>query len=114
MIYLAAITDIDVEIYEAAEIDGAGRFSKMFRITLPMILPTITVFLLLSVSNLLNNSFEQFYMLQNTTNLERSEVLATYIFKTGLLKTVLLYIGTWTFESVCGLILLLIVTLFLK
>lgn len=109
VIYLAAITDIDVEIYEAAEIDGAGRFSKMFRITLPMILPTITVFLLLSVSNLLNNSFEQFYMLQNSTNLSRSEVLATYIFKTGLIQRRYAFTSALgLFESVCGLILLLL------
>lgn len=84
IVYLAAIAGIDREIYEAATLDGANRFRKAVHMTLPSIAPTITVFFLLKVSNLLDNSFEQFYSLQNAVNLEKSEVLSTYLYKTGL------------------------------
>lgn len=84
IVYLAAIAGIDREMYEAAILDGANRFQKAIHMTLPSIAPTITVFFLLNVSNLLDNSFEQFYSLQNAVNLEKSEVLSTYLYKTGL------------------------------
>jgi putative aldouronate transport system permease protein len=83
IIYSAAIAGINQELYEAADIDGANRFHKALHITLPMIAPTITVFLLLSVSRLLGNSFEQFYIFQTTANISRSEVLTTFIYKTS-------------------------------
>ena len=84
IVYLAAIAGIDREMYEAAILDGANRFQKAIHMTLPSIAPTITVFFLLNVSNLLDNSFEQFYSLQTAVNLEKSEVLSTYLYKTGL------------------------------
>ncbi len=83
IVYSASISGINPEIYEAATIDGAGRWNKAVRITLPMIAPTITIFLLLNISRLLGNSFEQFYIFQNSANLSKSEVLATYIYSTG-------------------------------
>lgn len=83
IIYSAAISGINPELYEAADIDGANRFHKARFVTLPMIAPTITVFLLLNISGLLSNSFEQFYIFQNTANLARSEVLVTYIYSTS-------------------------------
>ena len=84
IVYTAALSRVDKEMYEAAEIDGATRMQKMFYISLPSIAPTITVFLLLSISNLLNNNFEQIYTFQNAINLTKSEVLATYIYKLGV------------------------------
>lgn len=108
IIYLAAITGIDPTLYEAAEIDGANRFQRMFRITLPLISGTITIYLLLQISGLLNNSFEQFYMLQNAANISRSEVLATYIYKQGIIQRKYSYTSAMgLFESFCGLVLLL-------
>ena len=86
IIYLAAITSIDPSLYESAELDGAGRWGKMWHISLPCIMPTVTVFLLLNISGLLNNSFDQFYVFQNPLNLDRSEVLATYIYKQGIVE----------------------------
>ena len=83
IIYIAAISGISPELYEAAIIDGAGRWDRAVKITLPMIAPTITVFLLLNISRLLGNSFEQFYVFQNSANLSKSEVLATYVYPTG-------------------------------
>lgn len=84
IIYSAAITGINPEIYEAAEIDGARRFRVMFQITLPAMLPTITVFFLLSIGGLLGNNFEQFYVFQNAINKSTGEVLATYSFTQGI------------------------------
>lgn len=83
IIYSAAIAGINQEMYEAAEIDGANRFHKAIHVTLPMIAPTITVFLLLNISRILGNSFEQFYIFQNTANLAKSEVLQTFIYSTS-------------------------------
>ena len=108
IIYLAAITGIDPTLYEAAEIDGANRFQKMTRITLPLISGTITIYLLLQISGLLNNSFEQFYMLQNAANMSKSEVLATYIYKMGIIQRKYSYTSAMgLFESFCGLVLLM-------
>lgn len=84
VIFLAAIAGIDVAQYEAATIDGANRFHKMIYITLPGILGTIIVLLLLNISNLLNSSFDQIYVLQNPLNISRSEVIDTYVYKIGI------------------------------
>lgn len=80
IIYTAAIVGINPDIYEAAEIDGANRFQMATKITLPLILPTITTFLLLNLSRILGNSFEQFYIFQSVANLDKSEVLATFVY----------------------------------
>lgn len=86
IIYFAAIVGVPAEMYEAARIDGANRWHKIVRITLPSIAPPITVFFLLSLSGILNNSFEQLYVFQNAINLTRSEVLATYVYKQGVVQ----------------------------
>ena len=109
VIYLAAIAGIDPCMYEAADIDGAGRFSKMFFITLPSILPTIAVFLILSVSNLLNSGFEQIYVFQNQINLDKSEVIDTFVYKYGVLNKRYSYTtAIGLVKSVISLILLLL------
>lgn len=108
IIYLAAMTNIDPTLYEAAEIDGANRFQKMLFITLPLIANTITIYLLLQISGLLNNSFEQFYILQNAANISKSEVLSTYIYKSGIIQRKYSFTAAMgLFDSLCGLILLL-------
>jgi putative aldouronate transport system permease protein len=84
VIYLAAITSVDQSQYEAAVIDGANRFQKMWYVTLPNISGTIIVFLLLSISNLLRSNFDQIYILQNPLNYARSEVIDTYVYKIGI------------------------------
>lgn len=84
VIYLAAITSVDQDQYEAAVIDGANRFQKMWYVTLPNISGTIIVFLLLNISNLLTSNFDQIYILQNSLNYARSEVIDTYVYKLGI------------------------------
>lgn len=80
IIYLAAITGIDQELYEAARVDGAGRFRLIWHITVPGILPTYTVLLLLAIANFLNNGFEQFFLFSNAFNTRHIEVLDLYVY----------------------------------
>ena len=109
IIYLAAISSIDPNLFEAATIDGAGRFQRIIYITLPSIAGTITLYFLLSLSNLLGNSFEQFFVMQNGVNLEASEVLSTYIYKMGISYRRFSYTAAMgLFESVIGVILLVV------
>ena len=102
IIFLAAITGIDPTLYEAAEIDGASRLKKIWRITLPGIAPTITVVLILALGNLLGgglsgSNFEQSYLLGNLGNKETSEILQTYILNIGLSK------GRFSYATAAGL-----------
>lgn len=80
IMYLAAIAGIDQELYEAATVDGAGRFKLMWHITLPGLLPTYSVLLLLSVAGFLNNGLEQYYVFQNAFNRDHIQVLDSYVF----------------------------------
>ena len=108
IVYLSAIAGIDSALYEAAMIDGATRLQRMRFITLPSIAPTITVFLLLNISRLLSNSFDEFYSLQNVNNIEVSEVIATYSYKTGISQRRYSYASALgLFNSVISITLLL-------
>jgi putative aldouronate transport system permease protein len=80
ILYLAAITGIDQELYEAAEVDGASRSRKIWHITVPGILPTYFVLLLLSIGNLINNGIEQYFAFQNAINKDTIEVLDLYVY----------------------------------
>jgi len=86
ILYLAAIAGVDPVLYEAASIDGASRFRKMWHITIPGILPTLMILIIFAVSGMLNNNFTQIYVLQNSLNLPASQVIDTYVYQTGLLK----------------------------
>ncbi|MFV0634454.1 ABC transporter permease [Demequina sp.] len=84
IIYLAAISGIDPSLYESAKMDGAGRFQTMWYVTVPQLMPTYLVLLLLSVANLLNNGMEQYYVFQNAFNREHIEVLDLYVYNIGM------------------------------
>ena len=84
IIYFAAIAGIDPELYDAADVDGAGNLQKIIHITVPGILPTYFVLLLLSIANMLSNGFEQYFIFQNALTVSRLEVLDTYIYKVGI------------------------------
>lgn len=84
IMYIAALTSIDDELYEAAKIDGAGRFQLIRHITVPGLLPTFFVLLILSIANLLNNGMEQYYIFQNAMNKESIEVLDLYVYNQGM------------------------------
>lgn len=119
ILYLAAIAGIDQEMFEAAYMDGATRFQRIWHITLPAISGTIVILLVFSISNILNSGFDQFFVLQNPLNIDASEVIDTYVYKVGLrefrmeyatavglMKTVialfLLYIANFSAKKITG------------
>lgn len=84
IVYLAAIAGINSELYEAASVDGAGRFKKMWHITLPGIKPTIVVLLVMNLGNILGSSFDRPFALQNNLVMDAAEVLSTFVYKNGI------------------------------
>jgi ABC-type polysaccharide transport system permease subunit len=84
VIYLAALSSIDPQLYDAAYIDGASRLQRIWHIDLPGILSTIVILFLLNVANVMNVGFEKVYLMQNAQNISASEVIATYIYQIGL------------------------------
>ncbi|SDO19353.1 putative aldouronate transport system permease protein [Paenibacillus sp. yr247] len=108
IIYLAAITSIDTTLFEAATIDGAGRFNKIWNVTLPSISGTILIFFLLSIGNLLNSSFDQIWIFQSPLNLERSEVIDTFVYRVGIKEMRFSYTtAVGVFKSLIALLLLI-------
>jgi putative aldouronate transport system permease protein len=86
IIFLAALTGIDQEQYEAARIDGAGRFRRMFHITLPNLMPTIMVLFILRMGGILNVGFEKIILLYNEGIYETADVISSYVFRRGILQ----------------------------
>ncbi len=84
IIFLAALSGVDQEQYEAARVDGAGRWRLMWHITLPAIRGTIVIMLILKVGQILNTGFEQIYLMQNALNRSASETFDTYIYRIGI------------------------------
>ena len=86
IVFLAAMTNIDPELYQVADLDGAGKLRKMWSITIPSIMPVIIIMAILSVGNLINDDFDQIYNLLNANVLSVGEVISTYTYKTGLVN----------------------------
>ena len=87
ILYLSAIAGIDTQLYEAAEVDGAGRFQKIWNITVPGLLPTFVVLLVLGLGNVLSGAgFEQYYVFGNAMVLDKLEVIDTYTYKMGMVQ----------------------------
>ena len=84
IIYLAALSSVDVQLYEAAKIDGAGRWQLMWHVTLPAIRGTIVLMLIMKVGQLLNTSYEQIFLMQNSMNRAASDVFDTYVYTKGI------------------------------
>ena len=86
IIYIAALSGISPELYEAARIDGATRLQKIIHIDLPGIAPTIIIQLILQCGQIMNVGYEKVYLMQNSLNLSASEVISTYVYKAGLIN----------------------------
>lgn len=84
IVYLAAITGIDQQLYEAAMIDGAGKWQQMVHITLPTLLPTIIVLFIFRVGSVMNAGFDQIYALSNSLVVSKIDIIDTYVFKIGI------------------------------
>lgn len=85
IMYLAAISGIDQELYEAARVDGAGRFQLIWNITIPSLLPTYFVMLMLSIASFLSNGMDQYYVFQNAFNKTSIQVLDLYVYNIGMM-----------------------------
>lgn len=115
VIYLAALSSVDPTLYEAAKVDGASRLQKIRNIDIPSLMPTALIILILSVGHLMSVSFEKVFLLQNPLNLSTSEVIATYVYKIGLLNANFSFAtAVGLFNSVVNLVLLLLVNMFAK
>lgn len=91
IIYVAAISGVDQELYEAATVDGCNRFQKIRYITLPCIMGTIIIMFIFQISAILNTGYEQIILLQNPLNLPFSETIDTYVYKVGIKQSRLSY-----------------------
>lgn len=84
ILYLAGLAGIDQELYEAAQVDGANRWQQIIHITIPQLLPTYFVLLMLSISNFLNNGMNQYFVFQNAFNMQHIQVLDLYVYNIGI------------------------------
>ena len=87
IIYFAALSNVNPELYEAAVIDGANRFQRIIHVTMPAVIPTFVMLLILGAGSIMSVSYTKVLLMQTTTNLEVSEVINTYVYKTGILHT---------------------------
>ena len=108
IVFLAALSGVDQEIYEAARVDGAGRWRLMWHITLPAIKGTIIMMLILRVGGILNTGYEQIFLMRNDLNIARAEVFDTYIYTKGIKQGMYSFSSAvGVFKSVVGMILVL-------
>lgn len=109
IVYLAAIAGINPELYEAASVDGAGRFKKMWHITLPGLKPTIVVLLIMNLGNILGSGFDRPFAFQNNLVMRVADVIATYVYRVGIKGLQFsLTTAVGLFQSVVGVIFLLV------
>jgi putative aldouronate transport system permease protein len=109
IIYLAALSGIDPQLYEAAMIDGAGRIRQVFAVTLPSIVPTIIIMLILRIGNLLDVGYEKTLLLYNPATYETADIISTYVYRVGLLEQNFSYsTAIGLFNSLINFILLIV------
>ncbi len=110
IIYLAALSGVDPQLYDAGFVDGANRFQRIIHITIPSIVPTIIVVLILRMGSILNLSFETVFLMQNPLNVSTSEVISTFVYKRGIVNASYSF-GTAVgmFNSLIGLVMILTV-----
>ena len=97
IIYLAALSGVDQQLYEAAEIDGAGKFKQMLHVTLPGITPTIVIMLILRLGSLMGMGYEKTILLYNNYTYETADIISSYIYRVGLLEQ------NWSYSTAIGL-----------
>jgi putative aldouronate transport system permease protein len=97
IIYLSSLSAIDPQLYEAAMIDGAGRFKQIIHVTLPSITPTIIILLILRIGHLLSIGYEKTILLYNPATYETADIISTYVYRVGLLEQ------NWSYSTAIGL-----------
>ncbi|WP_305853368.1 sugar ABC transporter permease [Amphibacillus sp. MSJ-3] len=115
IVYLAAITNVDVQLYEAAEMDGAGKLRKMWHVTLPCIRPTIVTLFILKIGSVLEMGFEHMFLLMNSMNREVAQIFDTFVYTAGIQNGQLSYsTAVGLFKGLVGLILVVLANKFAK
>ena len=113
IIYTAALSAVDPQYHEAAQIDGATRFQRIIHVDLPTILPTIIIMLILRVGDIMSVGFEKAYLMQNTLNYDASTIISTYVYSVGLASSGRSDLSFATaidlFNSVINLIMIIVV-----
>ena len=110
IIYFAALSGVDPQLHEAATIDGASRLQRMIHINIPTILPTMVIMLIMQVGTIMNVGFEKIYLMQNSSNIGVSEVIATYVYKLGIQQAQVSFSAAiGLFNNIVNLILLIVV-----
>lgn len=110
IIYFAALSGVDPQLYEAAEIDGARKWKQLLHITLPSITPTIVVMLILSCNNIVNAGFDQIFMLYSATVYSVADIIDTYVYRIGIQRADYSFsTAAGLFKSVIALVMILIV-----
>lgn len=110
IIYFAALSGVDPQLYEAAEIDGARKFKQMLHITLPSIMPTIIIQLILSCNNIVNAGFDQIFMLYSALVYDVADIIDTYVYRIGIQKADYSFsTAANMFKSIIALVMILIV-----
>lgn len=108
IIYISALSSIDQELYEAATIDGAGRWKQMLHVTLPGIVPTITIMLVMQLGNIMSVGYDKIILMYNESIYETADVISTFVYRRGLMRGDYSYsTAVGLFNSVINLILLL-------
>jgi len=97
IIYLSALSGVDSELYEAAQIDGAGKWKQMLNITLPGIAPTIIIMLTMKIGTLMNMGYEKTILLYNPATYETADIISSYVYRVGLLEQ------DWSYSTAIGL-----------
>lgn len=97
IIYLAALTGIDPQLHEAAKVDGASRLKRIWHINIPGIMPTIIILLIMNVGSIMAVGFEKVFLMQNELNRESSDVIATYVYRSGIIG------AQYSFSAAVGL-----------
>ncbi|GIN58468.1 sugar ABC transporter permease [Lederbergia ruris] len=115
IIYLAALSSVDPQLHDAAKIDGASRIQRIWHVNIPGILPTIIILLILQSGQILSVGFEKVFLMQNSLNMEASDVIATHIYRSGIVGAQYDYSAAiGLFESVINFIILIMVNYFAK
>ena len=97
IIYLSALAGVDSQLYEAAQIDGAGKWKQLIHVTLPAIAPTIIIMLILKMGSLMNLGYEKTILLSNPSTYETADIISSYIYRIGLLEQ------DWSYSTAIGL-----------
>lgn len=84
IIYIAALSSVDTQLYDAAKIDGANRWQRVIHIEFPVLVPTIMILLIMNMGGILNVGFDKVFLMQNTLNLKASQVISTYVYDVGV------------------------------